>query len=464
MRVPRYLLNGDRVKTLMPRSRIALNLAACMAAVALVTSALVGISTWAASPINAAAATDRELFSGYPAVTVIPPAPGPAQTPPMGWNGFNRFYTTVNASIAEAEARALVASGMQAAGYMYVNLDGGWALRQRNASGALQPDPGKFPQGIRPVADFVHSLGLKFGIYASAGMTNCAGTSAGSYGHYQQDAATFASWGVDYLKLDWCFVPYRSFPQLTHRQLSVALASQMGRALAATGRPIVYDINNWTDASWSWAPGLGNMWRTSSDIQDHYASMFWNFSQTVNHSGSARPGAWNDPDMLEIGNGGMSFTEYQAEFALWAEMAAPLIAGNDLTTMSAATRSLLTNRAVIAIDQDPLGRQGYPVASAGGHWVLTKPLANGDWAVVLFNQTNTPATISAVGTQVGLSSGSDYTVVNVWTGSIVIPAITGTSILISATVAPHGVVMYRISRELEGPLVAERLLAQGGTD
>ena len=368
-------------------------------------------------------------------------------TPPMGWNGYNHFHTGVTAAMVEAAATALVTSGMKAAGYTYVNLDGGWDLRRRGAAGNLVPDTAKFPQGIKPVADYVHSLGLKFGIYASAGTRNCAGTSAGSYGHYGQDAATFASWGVDYIKLDWCSIPYRDFARLTHQQVNQMLATQMREAIAATGRATVFDVNDWTgDNPSSWARGLANLWRTAPDSQDRYRSMLWNFTHTVSLYRQAGPGGWNDPDMLEIGNGGMSATEYQSQFSLWAEMAAPLIAGNDLTRMSPITQGILTNPGVIGVDQDPLGRQGYPVASADGHWVLTKPLANGDRAVVLFNQTGAPATISTTVTQVGLASVGEYTLLNLWSG-----AVTETAGVISASVPPHGVVFYAIAKIVTRP-------------
>ncbi len=366
---------------------------------------------------------------------------GLADTPPMGWNGFNHFYRDVTAATVEAEARALVTSGMKAAGYTYVNLDGGWDLRWRDARGALQPDPKKFPHGIRHLADYVHSLGLKFGIYTSAGTMNCAGTTAGSYGYYRQDAAAFASWTVDYLKLDWCYIPYQTYPHMTRPQVSKMLARQMGDAIAANGRAIVYDINDTTnDEPWSWAQGMANMWRTTQDVQDRYPNMLLSFTHNVMHHPQASQGGWNDPDMLEIGNGGMTSTEYQSQFSLWAEMAAPLIAGNDLTTMSETTRSILTNQAIIDVDQDPLGRQGYPVASTGGHWVLAKPLADGDSAVVLFNETDKWATISTQAEQVGLARAPEYRLLNLWSGTAM-----ETAGVITAAVPPHGVVMYRIA-------------------
>ena len=406
--------------------------------------ALVG--TFLASPVTSkpVASAQRPVDAQVAVPTIPLTGAGLAMTPPMGWNGFNRFYHDVTETTIESEARALVSSGMKAAGYTYVNVDGGWNMRHRQADGSLQPDPKRFPHGMKVVADYVHSLGLKFGIYTSAGRLNCARTSAGSYGHYTQDAADFASWGVDYLKLDWCDVPFHDFPRMTPPQVGRLLAMKMGDALAATGRPMLYDVNDWTgDQPWVWARGTAHMWRTTKDVQDKYSSMVWNFTHNVAHDAQAGPGGWNDPDMLEIGNGGMSTIEYQSQFSLWSEMAAPLIAGNDLATMSATTLSILTNGAVIAVDQDSLGRQGYPVASAGGHWVLTKPLTNGDRAVVLFNQTDKPATISTTAAKIGLEGFSQYELLNVWTGDL-----SEVSDEVSAVVPPHGVVMYRVTGEV----------------
>jgi alpha-galactosidase len=399
-------------------------------------------------------ATATGLAAAVPADRALAADNGLARTPPMGWNGYNHFSRNVTASIVESEARTIVSSGMKAAGYRYVNLDGGWDLLQRSASGQLQSDPAKFPGGIEPVADYVHSLGLKFGIYASAGPTNCAGTAAGSYGHYQQDARSFAAWGVDYVKFDYCAIPYQDYPHLTQAQAGQLLSTQMGKALAATGRPMVYDVNDsiaeTTHAQdWTWAPKVANLWRVMPDIKDTYASMVSQFCGCGNPAATwsdvqlypyARPGAWNDPDMLEVGNGGMTTTEDRSEFSLWAELASPLLAGNDLSTMSAATRQILTNRAVIAVDQDPLGRQGYPVVSAGDHWVLTKPLANGDRAVLLFNETNTPAVITTSARQAGLPAAPAYVLRDLWRHTA-----TRTSGPISAEVPPHAVVMYRVT-------------------
>ncbi|HEY7047801.1 MAG TPA: glycoside hydrolase family 27 protein [Jatrophihabitantaceae bacterium] len=368
---------------------------------------------------------------------------GLAPTPPMGWNGYNHFSRDVTASIVEAQARALVASGMKSAGYEYVNLDGGWDLLERDAAGNLQPDPAKFPDGIAPVAAYVHSLGLKFGIYTSAGTANCANTSAGSYGHYDQDARTFADWGVDYVKLDRCNVPYDDFPTLTQPEVTQLLATRMHDAILAAGRPMVFDVNDarQSEHDWTWAPAIANVWRIVGDIADRYSSMVNHLVADVTHASEVAPGGgWSDPDMLEVGNGGMTDTEYRSEFSLWAELAAPLIAGNDLTAMSATTRDILTNRGVIAVDQDPLGQQGYPVSNADGHWVLTRPLADGDRAVVLFNQTDVTATITTSATEVGLPSTPVYLLRDLWR-----PGTAVTNGPISADVPPHAVVMYRVS-------------------
>ncbi|MBO0883190.1 MAG: glycoside hydrolase family 27 protein [Mycobacterium sp.] len=365
---------------------------------------------------------------------------GLARTPPMGWNGYNHYSRAVTASIVRAQARSLVSSGMKAAGYTYVNLDGGWNLLHRNAHGALRADPRKFPHGIAPLAAYVHSLGLKFGIYASVGKTNCARTAAGSWRHYRQDAKTFASWGVDFVKVDWCNVP--RFPGMTAEQVARMLFGRFGRALRSASRPMLYSLstNRPALAAWTWAPSVGNMWRTTRDIKDRYASMLAHLALNAQHARAAGPGGWNDPDMLEVGNGGMTRREDRAEFSLWAEMAAPLIAGNDLTRMSAATRRTLTNQAIIAVDQDRLGRQGHILANANGHWVLAKPLVNGARAIVLFNQTDQSTVISTTAPRVGLPAATSYRVTRLW--EHITTTTTGT---IREKVAPHSASVLRVS-------------------
>lgn len=399
---------------------------------------LVGL-LWPAITMPATAPAATRVAPAVLPVEAAAPRPI-AMTPPMGWNGFNRFYHNVSEATVEAQARALVTSGMKAAGYEYVNLDGGWDLAKRNSADQLQPDPAKFPDGIKPVADYVHSLGLKFGIYTSAGEMNCAHTSAGSYGHFLQDAELFAAWGVDYLKLDWCWVPYSEYAGMTRPQVGALLASEMATAIELAGRPMLLDVNDWSDHNpGSWARGVAHVWRTTHDAKDHWWSVLLNFRNNVPFYKMAGPGGWNDPDMLEIGNGGMTTNEYRTEFSLWAEMAAPLIAGTDLTTMSPATRSILTNQAVIAVDQDRLGSQGYPVWSSNNLWVLAKPLAGGQVAVVLFNANPWTETISTSTGQVGLVRGSVYKLIDLWTG-----AERSTGGPISAAIGAHGVAMYLV--------------------
>jgi alpha-galactosidase len=415
------------------------------------------------------------VVAGLPAVLVATgsaPASaldnGFARTPPMGFNDWNAFGCNVSASLIEQTALAMHTDGMQAAGYNYVNIDDCWLAHSRAPDGQLQANPATFPQGIKAVADYVHSLGLRLGIYEDAGTATCAGF-PGSYGHYAQDAKTFASWDVDYLKLDWCNVPFQDFPGEAHQQVAQALYTNMRDALAAAGRPIVFSMCNGWDSSvqpQTWAQPVANMWRTTNDISDSFGSMLSNFSQNAQYWQDARPGAWNDPDMLEVGNGGMTTTEYRAEFSLWAEMAAPLIAGTNIPNMTATTRSIYENRAVIAVDQDPLGKQGVPVVDGtNGMWVLTKPLANGDRAVVLFNSTNAPQAVSTTAAQAGFTAPAHgrqvYLLTDLWTGKRYETA--GT---IAATVPAHGAVMYRVhptTQPYAAPLVVTSLSGAPGT-
>ena len=382
---------------------------------------------------------------------------GLALTPPMGWNDWNAYGCNVSEQLVEQTALAMHNDGLQAAGYQYVNIDDCWMSSSRDSSGNLVANPAKFPDGIAAVANYVHSLGLKLGIYEDAGTATCAGY-PGSYGHEQQDADLFASWGVDYLKYDWCNIPFSSFPGQSHQQVAQTQYTRMRDALAATGRPIVFSMCNGWDSSvqpWSWAGPVANLWRTSTDIQPNFASMLSNFHATVGLASSASPGAWNDPDMLEIGNG-MSATENQSEFSLWAEMAAPLIEGSNLVTASSATLSILANQAVIAVDQDSLGKPGTEVSSAGGLDVLAKPLANGDVSVALFNETGSAATISTTAAAIGKTGASSYTLTDLWTG-----ATSATTGPISAFVPAHGTVMVRVSGGGTGAVTSGEIHAVG---
>lgn len=317
-----------------------------------------------------------------------------APTPPMGWNSWNHFAHRINARIVREEADAMVASGMKAAGYEYINIDDTWE-GPRKPDGEITSNA-KFPN-MKALADYVHSEGLKLGIYSSPGPKTCAGYT-GSYGHVRQDAETYAKWGIDYLKYDWCSAGEKYKPQ----QLQWVY-TQMAKALRATGRPIVFSLceYGWQDP-WKWAPAIGgNLWRTTGDINDSWARMSaigFHQSHLARYAG---PGHWNDPDMLEVGNGGMTNTEYRTHFSLWAMLAAPLIAGNDLRHMSAATREILTNREVIAVDQDPAGHQGYRVARYGHTEVWAKPLSHGQWAMALFNRGGKPTRVTATWGEIG---------------------------------------------------------------
>lgn len=374
-------------------------------------------------------------------------------TPQLGWNDWNAFGCDVSAQLVEQTADKLVTSGLKAAGYEYVNIDDCWMTHDRDPrTGQLVPDPTKFPQGIAGVARYVHSRGLKLGIYEDAGTATCAGY-PGSLGHERTDAQTFSDWGVDYLKYDNC-----NHRGSTTTQQYIDRYAAMRDALAATDRPIFYSLCEWgVHRPWTWDPRVGNSWRTTRDIHDTYASMLSIFHQNVWLYPYASPGGWNDPDMLEIGNGGMTTTEYQTEFSLWAAMAAPLIAGTDLRNISDDDLAIYSNRDVIAVDQDPLGKQAVPISTngmpAGSHglWVLSKPLINGDRAVVLFNSTEIPQAIGTTALQVGLQHGGAYVLRDLWSKR----ALT-TQGAIRAHVPAHGVVMYRVSvSNTPGPTPAD---------
>lgn len=338
-----------------------------------------------------AAALPLVLAASYPA----PPLDdGQARTPPMGWNTWNKFGCNVSEQLIRETADAMAASGMRDAGYRYLVIDDCWQVA-RDSAGAIVPDSTRFPGGMAQLAAYVHGKGLKFGIYTDAGRRTCEGR-PGSYNHEEQDARTYASWGVDYVKVDWC-----------HSDSLVAPTqyAKFRDAFARSGRPIVFSICEWgSNQPWEWGPRTGHLWRTTGDIADRWNSMLRNLDLSSPHSAVARPGGWNDPDMLEVGNGGMTDEEYRSHFSLWAIMAAPLIAGNDLRMMSDATREILTNREVIAVDQDSLGVQGWMIAQPSpGLQAWSKPLAGGERAVVLFNRTEAPAEIAVDWGTIGLA-------------------------------------------------------------
>jgi alpha-galactosidase len=353
-----------------------------------------------------------------------------AATPPMGWNSWNHFAEKVDDATIRATADALVSTGLRDAGYIYLNIDDTWAGK-RDANGVMHPNE-KFPD-MKALADYVHSKGLKLGIYSGPGPKTCAGYE-GSLGHEEQDAQTYAQWGIDYLKYDWCQQPPQRVEDMKNAY------AKMHDALAKTGRPIVLSLcqYGWHKV-WEWGPSVGgNLWRTTGDITDRYNSMA---EIGFNQNGLekfAGPGHWNDPDMLEVGNGGMNEDEYRTHFSLWAMLAAPLIMGNDLTRMTPYTVEILTNREVIAVDQDPLGKQGFRVAQEGPFEVWMKPMADGSKVVGLFNRQRTAEQITANFAQIGIRG--EATVRDLWLKKDV-----GTfKDSYSAYVPPHGVVLVRI--------------------
>ena len=310
-----------------------------------------------------------------------------AQTPPMGWNSWNYFAEKVTDKDIRDSADQIVASGMKDAGYIYVNIDDTWE-GERDASGVLHTNS-KFPD-MKALADYVHSRGLKIGIYSSPGPKTCAGFE-GSLGHEEQDAQLYAQWGIDYLKYDLCsFIPAVMMKQAPNdkaaqMRLMIAAYDKMGSALKATGRPIVNSLCQYGwDAVWEWAPALGgNLWRTTGDITPHWDRIYAIASQQAGLESYAGPGHWNDPDMLEVGNGKLSLAENRTHFTLWAILAAPLLAGNDLPHMKSEIKAILTNRDVIAINQDALGKQGTRAYSDGEVEVWTRQLQGGAMAIAI---------------------------------------------------------------------------------
>jgi len=366
-----------------------------------------------------------------PALAAVP-VNGLAQTPPMGWNSWNHFGDQVDDAVVRETADAMVKNGMAAAGYVFVNIDDTWESG-RDEAGHLVPNA-KFPD-MKALADYVHARGLKLGIYSSPGPKTCGGYE-GSYGHEEQDAKTFAAWGIDYLKHDWCSAG-RIYPDADLQ----ASYQKMGQALARCGRPIVYSLCEYgTRDVWTWGTKVGaNLWRTTGDIQDNWKSMSeigFNQSRLARFAG---PGHWNDPDMLEVGNGGMNPTEYRTHFSLWCLLAAPLMAGNDLRTMTAETRDLLTNREVIAIDQDGLGQQGERLSARDGIEIWTKPLHDGSLAIGVFNRTEAEQDAKFSWAEVGRAA-TPTAVRDLWEHRELAPAADGFTTRIRA----HGVQLLRV--------------------
>jgi alpha-galactosidase len=371
-------------------------------------------------------------------------APKLVPTPPMGWNSWNHFARRVTEQDVEDAADAMVKSGMRDAGYIYVNVDDTWEGK-RDANGVLSSNS-KFPD-MKALGDYIHARGLKFGIYSSPGPQTCARFAA-SYGHEQQDADLYASWGVDYLKYDLCsFGTLMQAAEADHpddadigNKMMKAAYVKMRQALDHTGRPIVLSLCQYgEDDVWTWGASVGgNLWRTTGDINDTYARMATIGFGQAGLAKYAGPGHWNDPDMLEVGNGGMTADEYRTHMSLWAILAAPLLAGNDLSKMSDETKSILMDRGVIAIDQDSLGRQGDRVSQNGDLEVWSKSLSHGV-AVGLFNRGDSAAPMTLKLSDVWTSTRPPR-ILNVWTGATVTPR----DGEVTATVPVHGVVLLRM--------------------
>jgi alpha-galactosidase len=387
-------------------------------------------------PVLAKPATSADDIS---TVSYIEPPPlhnvpdnGLAKTPPMGWNSWNLFAGRIDDQTVRTMADALVSSGMRDAGYIYLNIDDTWE-GVRDAQGNLASNH-KFPD-MKALADYVHSKGLKLGIYSGPGPRTCAGYPA-SYGHEEQDAKTWAAWGVDYLKYDWC-----SARNIYKNDALQPVYQKMGDALQATGRPIVYSLceYGWGSVE-KWGPAVGgNLWRTTGDIRDEWSSMIGNVEKQVPTAPYAGPGHWDDPDMLEIGNGHMTDDEYRTHMSLWALVASPLLAGNDVRSMTDATKAILLNKEVIAVDQDSLGKQASPVKN--GHletWV--KPLADGGVAVGVVNLGSDASQATVKASDLGLG-GPVKNARDLWAHQDV----TFSGGVYSATVPSHGVLLLRVS-------------------
>ncbi|WP_375447618.1 glycoside hydrolase family 27 protein [uncultured Fibrella sp.] len=376
-----------------------------------------------------------------------------APTPPMGWNSWNKFACNVNEQMIRQIADALVSTGMKEAGYTYINIDDCWH-GDRDSLGFIHPDPKRFPSGMKALADYIHSKGLKMGIYSDAGSQTCGGR-PGSRGYEFQDAQTYAKWGVDYLKYDWCN---------TEGLKAEGAYKTITAALQKAGRPMVLSICEWgNDKPWVWGPNVGHLWRTTGDIyncfdciNDHGSWKSWGVMQILDKQEGLRqyagPGHWNDPDMLEVGNG-MVENEDRAHFSMWAMIAAPLIAGNDLRSMSPATKAILMNKDVVAIDQDAAGIQGFKHTVKDSLETWFKPLAGGDWAVCFLNRSKSTQPVNvdwsrdvindAVSKQSIATNAKPYLITNLWTKQ----AMGTTAQPLKANVPSHDVLMIRLRKQ-----------------
>ena len=374
---------------------------------------------------------------------------GLAKTPPMGWNSYNKFGGNVTQAQVLAVAKAFVSSGLQDAGYKFIVIDYCWAEAARDASGSMVPRKARFPSGMKSISDSVHALGLKFGMYASPNTTTCCGSEAGSYQHEAKDAGNFAAWGVDYLKYDWCGV------QSGEDKLSIAPKDIIARyvtmreAIKATNRPIVYALCEKGQKSKiqpaTWSDTVGNMWRIRGDIAATWDRIMQQVDVDVDLAAYSGPiKGWNDPDMLEVGNGSLTETENRSHFSLWCILSAPLMLGNDPSNMPATVKAILTNKEAIAIDQDSLGKQGVRIRKTGNQEVWVKRLKNGDRAVLLLNRDPSGTvnmTVNWTEAEIGWTAATKVKVRNIWEAKDQ-QDVTGS---FSAQVPGHGVVLLRLS-------------------
>jgi alpha-galactosidase len=378
-----------------------------------------------------------------------------ALTPPMGWNSWNAFGKNVSEQVIKETADAIVSSGLQAVGFEYIVIDDIWHGGRDSTTGMLYADAKKFPSGMKALADYVHSKGLKFGIYSDAGTLTC-GDMPGSFGYEEKDAKLFASWGVDFLKYDYCYVPELvSFNN--DYKMAIDRYKAMGDALKATGRPILYSICEWGPRSpWLWGKEVGgHMWRTSYDVADIWDTprnetspigILTSIDAMANLGRFSGPGGWNDPDMLVVGlnntgfikGGGCNEIEYRTQMNMWCMFSAPLMIGCDVRNMNEETKTILLNKDIIAIDQDTLGKQGFRVMSKDGLEAWKKPLSGGRYAIALFNRNSQDKTINASWKDLELDTAARYDAYDVWKH-----AVTGIALdKISAKLRPHESQVY----------------------
>lgn len=391
-----------------------------------------------------------QMFFGKPKEVSDSAYLAQAQTPPMGWNSWNKFGCNVSEKLIMDMADKMVETGMKDAGYQYVVIDDCWQV-ERDSLGFIQADPDRFPHGMKYLADYIHSKGLKFGLYSCAGSYTCQGR-PGSRGHQFQDALMYAKWGVDYLKYDWCS---------DEGQNAQAAYATMSDAIKESGRPMILSICEWGEHEpWKWGKGIGHLWRVTADIRDCYQCLFdWGGVGVLNVIDKmadlypyAGPGHWNDAEMLEVGNGGMTKDEYITHFSMWCMLAAPLMAGNDLTKMDKDTHEILTNKEVIAVDQDPMGEQGRRFMDMGEKEIWAKSLSNGELAVCFLNRTDFPwkldynwrAQTIYFANEVNIHA-NEYVIRDLWKHKDI-----GTTAQNTKTTIPaHGVLMVRLSKKIK---------------